>query len=332
MLIKNKKFLLGFTFIIVLTLVSLTYSVYLYKLVPEPPKMIFGDNHKLLDAPPYPPSIKFLLGVDRFGGDVFWKVIDGAKYTVAIAVIVSLFRIILGLIGSLIYTFYLWKIRFFIEAGIRAFRFIPAVILAIIFFVAVNMPDVTPMELFIQQTLILVIIGLVPLLGYLAAEIRIFLDSDFISCSRTLGASKGWIIKAHILRYLRPRLFILFTQQVAQTLLLLVHLGVFQIVIGKAEKITNFDGLASTDLVTISLSNEWSGLIGLSYQELMLDKWIIVGPCIGFVLTIYSFRLMGKGIEESFTNRKEVKDDFVEDNLSKSKTFSAQKPFDLINR
>ncbi|MGD6802682.1 ABC transporter permease [Rossellomorea vietnamensis] len=329
MLLKNKKFLIGFTFIIVLTLLSVMYSIFLYKIIPDPPKMIYGENNKLTDAPPYPPSFKFLLGVDRFGGDVFWKVIDGAKYTIAIAVIVSLFRIILSLIGSLIYTFYLGKLRFFIEAGIRAYRFIPAVILAIIFFVAVNMPDITPMELVIQQTLILVIIGIVPLVGYLAAETRVFLDFDFISCSRILGASKGWIIKAHIFRYLRPRLFILFTQQVAQTLLLLVHLGVFQIVIGKEEKITSFNALASSDMVTLSLSNEWSGLIGLSYQELMLDKWIIVGPSIGFVLTIYSFRLMGKGIEESFTTREEVKEDLVIEDNREIKPFIEKKPFDL---
>ncbi|WP_168413151.1 ABC transporter permease subunit [Bacillus salacetis] len=295
---KNRKFLTGFTFTALLLLLSVLYSIYLDAILPKPPEMIYGENHILLDAPPYPPGIPFIFGVDRFGGDVFWMVIDGAKYTVTIAMSAAILRVAFSVFGSIFYILYLGNLTFIIESFIRAIRFIPAVILAMIFFISSNTPDVSAGWLLGQQLIILVFIGVVPLMGFLGAEVRVFMDSDFISCSRTLGASKWWLIKHHILKHLQPRAFVLFTQQVVQTLLLLVHLGVFQILIGKIKEVTKFDGLYSGEKVTMSLTNEWSGLIGLSYHELMLDKWIILGPCIGFTLTIYAFRLMGKGLEE----------------------------------
>ncbi|PGS51212.1 hypothetical protein [Bacillus sp. AFS041924] len=85
----------------------------------------------------------------------------------------------------------------------------------------------------------------------------------------------------------------MFVQQIIQVLLLLVHLGVFKLIVG-GSLIVN----TGEREVTVSLSNEWSGLIGLSYAELMLDKWIVIGPCIGFVLTIIAFTLIKKEIEK----------------------------------
>ncbi|MEC5189480.1 hypothetical protein [Geobacillus thermodenitrificans] len=63
--------------------------------------------------------------------------------------------------------------------------------------------------------------------------------------------------------------------------------------------IYDFDGLGPPSKeVAISLSNEWSGLIGLSYREMMLDQWIVVGPCVAFIVAIFAFKLMRKGLEQ----------------------------------
>jgi peptide/nickel transport system permease protein len=62
--------------------------------------------------------------------------------------------------------------------------------------------------------------------------------------------------------------------------------------------IDNSDGLGPSEKVALSLSNEWSGLIGLSYREMMLDQWIVIGPCVAFVVAIFAFKLMGKGLEQ----------------------------------
>ncbi|MGM0854745.1 MAG: ABC transporter permease subunit [Bacillota bacterium] len=297
---KNKKLFIGSSFILLLLITSFCYSLFLHKPVLQPPDAIYGEGHRLVDVPPYPPSKEYPLGVDRYGEDILWKVIDGAKYTIMIALIISVSRIIISLFGSILYVMFLNRLRIIIEAFIRAFRFIPAVILAYIFFLTIKIDsNIQNMNLITQQILILGFIGGIPLTGYLATELRGFLKNDFIKCSQSLGATKTWLIRKHILNYLRPRLLILFTQQVVQSLLILVHLGVFQMIIGKMKKLKIMDGISSSDSVTLSLSNEWSGLIGLSYRELMLDQWIVLGPSLAFILTIYSLRLVEKGLKET---------------------------------
>jgi peptide/nickel transport system permease protein len=290
--LKNKKLVLGCSIILYLLIFSFAYSLFLNKTISPPPEAIYGEDHRLVDIPPYPPSKEYPLGVDRYGENILWRVIDGAKYTIIIALIVSVIRITISLFASLLYVIFLYRFKFLIEAFIRAFRFVPAVILAYIFFMTIKYnSDISTLNLIIQQILILGVIGGIPLTGYLATELRGYLKNDFIKCSQSLGANKSWLIRKHVLNYLKPRLIILFTQQVVQSLLILVHLGVFQMLIGKTKILKFMDGISSSNSVTLSLSNEWSGLIGLSYRELMLDQWIVLGPSLAFILTIYSFRL-----------------------------------------
>jgi peptide/nickel transport system permease protein len=299
-LVKNKKLFIGCSFILLLLLFSFVYSLFLHNIISQPPDAIYGEDHRLVDVPPYPPSKEHPLGVDRYGEDILWKVIDGAKYTIMVAFIVSVIRITISLFGSILFVMFLHRLTFIIESFIRAFRFIPGVILAYIFFMTIKSDTgISNLTLITQQVLVLGFIGGIPLTGYLATELRGFLKNDFIKCSQSLGATKSWLIRKHIMNYLRPRLLILFAQQVVQSLLILVHLGVFQMIIGKVKTLKFMNGISSADSVTLSLSNEWSGLIGLSYRELMLNQWIVVGPSVAFVLTIYSFRLIEKGLKET---------------------------------
>jgi peptide/nickel transport system permease protein len=326
----NKKIIIGCSLILLLLFTSLFYSFFLHKIIPEPPDAVYGPGHRLVDVPPYPPGKHHPLGVDRYGEDVFWKVIDGAKFTLMIALVVSGMRMMIGLLGSMMTVMFLRPFTFFIDSSIRAFRFVPAVLVAYIFFAAVKIDLDIPIEsLIAQQLLILGFIGGIPLTGHLAAEIREFLQNDFIKCSQSLGAGKSWLIRKHIMTFLRPRLIILFTRQVVQSLMILVQLGVFQMVIGKAKELKNSDGIGAAGSVTLSLSNEWSGLIGLSYRELMLDQWIVVGPSLAFVLTIYSFRLIEKGLEEALEGERNYPSTVVKEDTADEPSCS---PFTFIDR
>ncbi|MGD6960433.1 ABC transporter permease subunit [Rossellomorea aquimaris] len=329
-LIQNKRLLIGGSFILLLLVSSVVYTIFLDKNITPPPNAIYGEDHRLLDVPPYPPSVNYPLGVDRHGEDILWKVIDGAKYTILIALIVSAIRIGISLFGSIFFVMFLPRLTFLINSFIRAFRFVPGVFLAYIFFVTLKSnPDIQNLNLIAQQILVLGLIGGIPLTGHLAAELNQFLKKDFISCSHSLGASKSWLIRKHILNYLKPRLMILFTQQVVQSLLILVHLGVFQMIIGKVKTLKMMDGITSADSVTLSLSNEWSGLLGLSYRELMLDQWIVLGPSLAFIFTIYSFRLIGKGLEKTFEKPEPKKVPLEREALMVGST---DNPFSLVNR
>ena len=294
--VKNSSFLIGSLFILLLLIFSFIYTFYLKDIIKKPPTLLYDQNGKLLATYPYPPSLRFLFGVDRQGQDVFWLVIDGAKYTILLAMIVSFLRVLFGMLFGIIYGVYLQKFKFIFQALERAFRFVPAVLLVLLFF-QVNF--ITPMgqgmTMLISQIILLTVVALPPLTNIIGNEVSFYSKNDFITSSKLMGGSNIWIIRRHVIPFLKSRLLLLYVQQVIQVLLLLVHLGVFHLVVGGSFSVNTIDG----NSVTVSLSNEWSGLIGLSYVELMLDKWIVIGPSIGFILTILAFTLIKKGIENA---------------------------------
>jgi peptide/nickel transport system permease protein len=65
--LKNKKLVLGCSIILFLLIFSFAYSLFLNKTISPPPEAIYGEDHRLVDVPPYPPSKEYPLGVDRYG-------------------------------------------------------------------------------------------------------------------------------------------------------------------------------------------------------------------------------------------------------------------------
>ncbi|WP_462405231.1 ABC transporter permease [Gracilibacillus sp. Marseille-QA3620] len=297
---KNKWFMTGLIFIFLLFSVSFAYPIFIEPYLNQPPKMLYEDG-KLVDVPPYSPSFSHFFGVDRFGDDVFWMVIDGAKYTILIAVGVGVLRIFFGMIGGIIYGLYYRWLAWVVEPLTRAFRFVPAVLIAILF-LQPFLGETGPMAL-VKQCLILTFIAFLPITSVIGAEVNHYLKYEFIKASETLGGSKYWMLKKHILLYLRPRMYVLIIQQINQALLLLIHLGVLNFVIGGVKFIDLAQVGEQSREVASSLSNEWTGMIGLSYRELQIDPWIVVGPCIGFVLTILSFNMIIYGLQKVFEER-----------------------------
>jgi peptide/nickel transport system permease protein len=56
--------------------------------------LLYDDNGKVLENPPYPPSKGYPLGTDRDGNDNLLLIIDGIKYTFAAVLVVSFMRVV----------------------------------------------------------------------------------------------------------------------------------------------------------------------------------------------------------------------------------------------
>ncbi|MGM9988194.1 MAG: ABC transporter permease [Bacillaceae bacterium] len=290
---RKVSFYSGLLFIVGLLLLSFLYTYVLKDHIEPPPELLYNDEGKLIDKPPYPPSFTYPMGVDRLGEDVFWQVIDGAKYTIFIAFAISLLRVLSGTILGIIYGVYGWKFRFLVQPVERAFRFFPAVMLVM----SLNFLGARE-DYFLYysvQLALIVCIATVPMLSMVGNEVQDYMKNDFIVASNTLGGNSFWLIRRHIVPFLRSRLSLYFVQQMIQTLFLFVQLGVFHILVGGIMMVKMDD---EGTLKAASVSHEWSGMIGLGYQELMLDQWIVIGPSIAFILTIYAFNLIGRYLEE----------------------------------
>lgn len=316
----------GLFIIVGLISFSFIYTYFIKDTLKPPPTFLYNNEGKMVGTYGYPPSFDYLLGVDRLGRDVFWMVIDGAKYTISVALVVGLMRVIFGLLFGIFYGFLNNKIVAILDPLINSFRFVPAVILVLPIFQVFDFGFFDSIEktIFVQLT-VLTLIATPVLMNTIGEEVRAFLKNDFIISSKIIGAGNMWLRRKHVFPFLKTRILLLFVQQTIQTLFLLTQLGIFKLFIGGRMILSIDDGV---DRI-MSKANEWSAMIGSNYIELSIDPWVIIGPSIAFIVTIFAFNLIKLGIERLMENDL---DKFSKETITHDHNFTELNDFDFVNK
>ncbi|TYS19859.1 ABC transporter permease subunit [Rossellomorea vietnamensis] len=295
-LIRNPLFMIGFLFIASLILLSLYHYIFMDNEIPQH-GVLYNSEGKALEAPPFSPSEKFWFGTDRTGDDLFYKIIAGAKYTLGIAFGLGVVRILLSIMfGYLLYNMSPF-IKTVVQSGTEPFRYIPATLLGFFILLPVSVSTVfTVTEKTVIQLLVIVMIG-VPMLSQVFKDEFIEISfKEYVSAAKIMGASPMHIFRKQMLPIVKPRIPILFIQQVVQVLILLAHLGLLKIFIGGADFAELYSGEPK---YALSTSNEWSGLIGSYFYQLPISPWLLVFPVVFFSLSILSLNFILEGLKES---------------------------------
>ncbi len=301
-LLKQPQFLIGFLFIVSLILLSFFYPSVMD--VQKESKFLYDENEVIVGVAPFSPKDMPPFGTDMNGKHLLYLVLEGAKYTILITLVIAFLRIFFALFFSL---FHRKSKSTFFDDIVQATLYIPTAILAYMFMVPLFVKDATEpmgmMTLIVVQCLILVGIGVPPLVSTFSEEIRSILAKDYIVSTFSLGSKKPYVYYKHVLPELSSKLLLLFAQQAIQTLILLAHLGVLAVFIGGSKTVMMGD-IFNLAPATISLSGEWAGIIGQSYQKLLTAPWIILVPLSFFAFTIFSINLMIQGIQNSLESNK----------------------------
>lgn len=252
----------------------------------ESGKLIYSSDGKVL-RPPFPSSVEHPLGTDKNGNDLLIRLIIGFKYTFFISIIVTLVRLVIGTVCSLSILYFLKPIRSYIESFLTPFLYVPAVIMMILLAKEEEIIILKHGSSFLMfyQILIIVLIGTPPLIALLLKEFEQLLIKDFIIASRLLGASKLHISIKQIFPVFKQRFYIVFIQQTIATIVLLIHLGVFQIFIGGKAK----GGIIGDENRFLSQSGEWGGMIGQSIFDMVRFPWLLIYPAgavVGLILLL----------------------------------------------
>lgn len=332
-LFKHPLFLSGFFFILLLTGASLAYSIFFDGAIPETQYM-HDESGKMIDKSPFPPSTVPPLGTDQVGRHIINLLLQGAKFTIGIAVLVAGLRIIIGFVIGFSFNNILSRFHQWTSGLVNAFYYIPASLICYVLLDDVIMMkgDLGEAYTFFERAtfelLILTAIA-VPVTSLLIAnQLRHIYQAEFIISARILGGSRLHILKKHIFPHLWPRLLIQFGQDVVQVLILLIHLGLFHLLFGGTVEIE--PGASNRMTTYLSLSSEWSGMIGNAFEHLNHWPWLFLGPIIAFTLVILAFNLMIKGMEDVFSgqlrvNRKQRKND-------EKKPAAELYQFDFVNK
>lgn len=297
----SKRFWIGLSFFALLVLASFLFTWYGKDLYSQTQVLIKDADGNVSQSAPFNPLVMPPFGSDRGGYNLFFKLIIGAKFTILFVFGMCFIQLLVGtLLGSLL-AYTPDFVQKFIEKVCKVYFYVPTIVLVILFMrpLMVQSEHTGFQEsIVIKQFLILCILTLPNLIIYISKEINLFMKKDYITGSIVLGARKFYLFRKHIWLSLKEILVVLFLQQAVQLFTLLIHMGFFYVLIG-GRKVAQ-DSSGST---VYSLTNEWSGLIGLNKNELLTAPWIILAPLVAFAISIFVLNLMVQGIKERLNTR-----------------------------
>jgi peptide/nickel transport system permease protein len=296
----NPKFAVGCSVLILMIVYSFGYSIF----KENPIKFIQfmqNDEGRIISSPPHKPFGEMILGSDIYGYSILDQLIVGAKYTLVFALVVAFLRVIGGFYLGVAYHFYLKENKKnWINRMVDSIHFLPLSLIAYLLLRPVlwGLPvlgwENSMFERLIYEAIILIILVLPLTTVLIGNELKLIGRKDFVLSAKLLGGSNKHLLWTHLFPHLAPRLFIIFGNQFIQTLLILVHLGLFHLFLG-GTIITGGDMPDPPKSGTF----EWSGLISSARYSLMTGKyWIVVAPLVAFMIAIIAMQLIVQGVKE----------------------------------
>lgn len=291
---RQPLFLIGFGIISFFLVGSFVFE-WIFGNVPKQTFFI-EENGRAVEAPPISPNSNHPLGTDQFGYDMFAKIMIGAKFTILAAMAVAALRMFIALPLGFALGTYFQRHRSWINGLIDPIHYVPMTIFAVLLLTPVLW---MPMEGFSTSiteriTIQIVIMALmtVPIVAALIGnESNLLYNKEYILAARTLGASRRRIIIRHLFPQMREKMFVLYGQQVVETLIVFAHLGLLELFLGGTD--VDYDMMFGDP--PRSISYEWAGLFGNSFRYLQGAPWLPLGPAISFALVIFAIAAMIEG-------------------------------------
>ncbi|WP_335872705.1 ABC transporter permease subunit [Bacillus sp. 2205SS5-2] len=254
----------------------------------EHPYLRDSETSKIIARAPYSPSEMPPIGSDKLGRSQFLLLMDGAKYTLLSALAIALFRMIGGFISGLFYAFMPGWFRSGFKGLWDTFNFIPLAIIGFILLYPLQIQfedGGLPSIKFLLIEIAVISIMVIPSLGmYVGQGMNDYLKHEFIVASRQMGASRFHLIRKHLLPHFSRHSVVMFSEQVSQTLVLLIQLGILHICLGGLRT----DVFGFTDIPAyFSVTNEWAATISININQVFIRPYLVLSPLFFFAIAIY---------------------------------------------
>ncbi|MBG9855071.1 ABC transporter permease subunit [Bacillus wiedmannii] len=290
---RDVRFWIGITFLSVLMIVSIGYTVFFDGNIREL-TMMYNEKGEL-EAAPFSPSGKFWFGSDVKGRDLVQLIIEGAKWTVGASIIIAILRVIVG--GGIGLLLGMYGKRSFpvISSFFDPFSIVPMVMISYFMLNEVltfdSGAEVVPLYLRVAfQIIVLVCLAVPTVMLYVAQEVKRIKKEEFMLAATVLGGRKWQRLRRHIWPHMLPSFLLLVAQQFVSVLLLLLHLGILKLFFG---------GTILFGLDADSVTKEWTGLIGQNFRHLTTHTWIVLIPIAFYSMTILSGNLISNSMQDA---------------------------------
>jgi ABC-type dipeptide/oligopeptide/nickel transport system permease subunit len=233
----------------------------------DPRKCSLSNSLKL-------PSAEHWFGYDLQGCDYYARTIWGARTSVSIGIIVTVFSTLIAVVLGAIAGYYGRWIDAIIARITDIWFAIPLILAGIVFLRALGSKGVTTVSL------VLIVFGWPTMLRLLRSSVLSVKETDFVDAARALGGSDFRIITRHILPNAITPVIVYAT----------ITIGV----IISAESTLSFLGVG-LQLPAIS----WGLMISVAQQRILTAPHLLLFPGLFLSVTVFSFILMGDALRDA---------------------------------
>ena len=220
-----------------------------------------------------PPSAEHWFGTDGLGRDILARVIHGARYSLLVGLLTSLFGTIFGLLLAAAAAYFGGIVDTIICRGIDIITSIPALILALCIVAAFG---ATTVNLFVALT----IITIPGTARVVRSALLNVVNQEYIEAARACGTGAFRILTKHVLK------------NGVGTIIVTVTMGI-------ATKILTAATLSFLGLGFQQPTPEWGAMLNEARQYIRTAGYMIIFPGIAIILSTMGINLMGDGLRDA---------------------------------
>jgi ABC-type dipeptide/oligopeptide/nickel transport system permease subunit len=236
-------------------------------------------------------TLLVLGGDSQVGRDLFLRLLYGAQTSLEVAVLATLFSVLIGVVMGLMAGYY----RGWVDTGVSRLTEIVMAFPVLLFIIAVaatvgeRLNDVTFGGVLAPGVFTLVLIF--SLFGWfypariIRGQVLSLREKEFIEAARMTGAGDNRIMRSHLLPHLVAPIIVYSTLIVANN------------VIAEA-------GLSFLGLGIQQPTASWGNLLAEAPNYYTTQPWIMVWPGLAILLTTLAFNLLGDGLRDAFDPRR----------------------------
>lgn len=261
---KNKGAMTGLIILAVMFAVALTIDFWL-----DPEKIIGQNIANKLQAP----NARHWFGTDEMGRDMFWRVVYGSRYSLAIGFVAVIVSLVVGVPLGAIAGYYGGKIEGIIMRVTDIFSAIPSILMGV---VIVSILGGSTINLMIA-----VGVSSVPnFVRITRAAVLTVKNEEYVEAARALGKTDMYIIANHILPNCLSPIIVQTTLRVASA-------------------IVSASSLSFLGLGIKPPSPEWGALLTAGKSYIRNYSYLCLYPGLAIMITVLAFNMVGDGLRDA---------------------------------